>query len=369
MKDKFDYMLLILTLVLVFFGLIMVYSASAVFSERSFNDDPFHIFKNQLTWTIIGLLILVITVFIPVRLYERLAWIILGLTIASLALVFIPGLSVKVLGAKRWVSLLGVSFQPSELAKVAVIIFLARLLKDENRIEDAKLTFFPGLIVLSIISALVIFEPDFGTSMEIFILGMIVMFIAGIRFLNLAAVGAALVPIAGILILLAGYRKERILAFIDPHKLSSTSGYQIIQSLIAIGSGGVSGTGLGNSIQKLFFLPQAHSDYIFAIIGEELGFIGSVFVLILFFLLLLKGFRIARNAEGRFEQLLAFGITFHILLQTFLNIGITLGLLPPKGLPLPFFSAGGSSLIITLFEIGILLRISFKNELDKQYGR
>ena len=369
MTNKIDFVLLGTVLILVFFGLIMVYSASAIFSEKAFNDDPFHVFKNQLTWTILGLSILFITIFIPTKLFNRFAWVLFGVTLLLLIMVFIPNFGTKILGAKRWVRIGGFGFQPSELAKLTIIILFAKLFKNPDTVNDLKKSFLPGLGILVLLTGLIIFEPDFGTAVEIFMIGVIIMFISGVKWIYLFNIGTVTVPAVISLILFAGYRKERILAFLDPGSLATTSGYQILQSLIAVGSGGVTGLGLGNSVQKLFFLPQAHSDYIFAIIGEELGLLGALLVIGLFLTLFIKGFKIGKKSREPFTQLIAYGISFHIILQVFMNIGITLGLLPPKGLPLPFFSAGGSSLIITLLEIGILLRISLENELGRQYGR
>lgn len=368
MLKKIDVTLLVVVFCLFFFGLIMVYSASAIFSERVFDGDPFHVFKNQLTWGIIGLLIMYCAIYIPTRLYNKFAFVIAGITVILLGLVLIPGIGVKILGARRWIQIKGVSFQPSEFAKVSIIILLAKLFKDARNLKDSDRIFVPGLISILVISGLIILEPDFGTAFEIFMLGVILIYVAGTRFSKLVYLSMVAVPFIAGLIMMAGYRKERILAFLDPASVSSTSGYQIIQSLIAVGTGGVTGLGLGNSIQKLFYLPQAHSDYIFSIIGEELGLIGTLMVMGLFIIILFRGFIIGKNSDVRFNQILALGITFHIFLQVILNIGITLGLLPPKGLPLPFFSAGGTSLIITLFEMGILLRISIENNLDPGYA-
>jgi cell division protein FtsW len=276
-----------------------------------------------------------------------------------LILVYVPGIGYRVGGARRWIHLGSLTIQPSEIAKLSLIIYMAYYFsKKKETIRDFKKGVLPVLGITFALIALIYPQPDFGSAMFLSLLLITFLFIAGARFLHLGLLGAAVLPFGIYAIFHAGYRYRRLIAFLDPWKSPKSTGFQIIQSFISFGSGGVFGRGLGNGQQKLFFLPAPHTDFIFSVIGEELGFIGVVIIIFLFMLLIVRGFRIAYLAQSQFASYLALGITLMIGLQTVINLGVVMGLLPTKGIPLPFISYGGSSLLMTLTGVGILLNIS-----------
>jgi len=280
----------------------------------------------------------------------------LGLTAATLiAVFFFPEIN----GARRWIRFGAFSVQPSEIAKIALPVFLAYfLVKNQEKVGDLKATVLPCLAVLGILSALIVLEPDLGTTIVLCVIFGAVYFSAGAKLAHFAVVAASAVAAGCALVLFAPWRMERVMAFMDPFKHSDDAGYQVVQSLYAIGSGGVFGEGFAKGQQKLFYLPYPYSDFIFSVVGEELGLIGTLAVVIAFGLLLWRGARASLNATDRFGMLLGIGITTGIVVQALFNISVVISILPAKGIPLPFISYGGSSVLVTLVAAGILISIS-----------
>jgi len=352
--DKF---LLLIVLALTLFGAVMVYSASAIIAEKSFGNQ-FHFLYKQGMWALVGLVAMAIGMKIDYRHYKRPGILLplLAVTAAMLVVVlFLP----KVNETHRWIRYAGFSLQPSEIAKLALTAYLAYLIESREReLDNFKRVFIPASVVGGFIIVMVAAEPDLGTAMALGIVYLTVTFYAGVPLRYLALVGAAALPGLAGMLLLVPWRLQRLMDFLDPWKNQTTSSFQVVQSLIAVGSGGPQGVGFAQGKQKLFYLPAPHTDFIFAVIGEELGLIGSVAVVGMFALLAWRGFRAARSAPDLFGQLLATGLTVMIIAQAFFNISVTLSLVPTKGIPLPFISSGGSSLAISLFAAGVLLNVS-----------
>jgi cell division protein FtsW len=351
-----DRFLLAVVIGLTLFGAVMVYSASAIVGERNFGSQ-FHYVTRQGIWGAIGLTAMALGLSIDYRQYKAPIIIhsLLGLTLFLLGVVF---LLPKVNETHRWVRWGFFSLQPSELAKLALIAYLAWFL--ETRGDELRLfkrTFLPAASTAGVIIVAIALEPDLGTALAVGVVFVMVMFEAGTPLLHLACLCVPVVP-AVTLMLLVPWRFQRMLAFLDPWKYQTTWGFQPVQSMIAIGSGGTAGLGFAQGKQKLFFLPSPQTDFIFAVIGEELGLVGAVTLVGLFGFLAFRGFRAARYAPDMFGRLLAVGLTVMIVAQAFFNISVTLSLVPTKGIPLPFISAGGTSLAINLFAIGVLLNIS-----------
>ena len=362
-KLRIDWFLFAITAGLALFGAVMVYSASAMISLQETAKDPqgasqFAYFYKQLGFTLAGLAVMYATSKIHYRWYqnEYVIYGILAVTIVLLLAVYgFPAIN----GARRWIRFPGMSFQPSEIAKVVLPVFLAYFLtKNEHTVGDLKETVLPCLLVLGVLGGLVFFEPDLGTAIVLCAIFVSVYFAAGARLLHLAAVGSGLLVIGLSALIFAPWRVERLMAFLDPFKHADDTGYQVVQSLYAIGSGGILGEGFAKGQQKLFYLPYPYSDFIFAVVGEELGLVGTLGVVIAFGFLLWRGTRAALNAPDRFGLLLGIGIITGIIVQALFNISVVISILPAKGIPLPFISYGGSSIVVTLFAVGILLNIS-----------
>ncbi|MEW6130890.1 MAG: putative lipid II flippase FtsW [Acidobacteriota bacterium] len=352
-----DKILLAIVLGLTVFGLLMVYSASAMLADKLHNDQ-FHFFVRQGMWAVVGLFGMAMTMKIDYRLYKKRAFILFALymTIVLLcAVFFFP----KVNNAHRWILFKGFSLQPSEVAKLALVAFLAYYLeKYANRVEDYKKVFIPTAVTTLLIVGLIGAQPDLGTALMIFITFAVVLYQACVPIRHLATLAIPVVPALVGMLVFVPWRLQRLLDFLNPWKNEQTSSYQVVQSLIAVGSGGINGLGYSQGKQKLFFLPSPHADFIFGVIGEELGLIGSIALVAAFGAFAWRGFKAARHAPDRFGNLLGTGLTVLITAQAFFNISVALSLVPTKGIPLPFISAGGSSLAITLAACGILLNIS-----------
>jgi len=360
---KIDRPLLIASLTLLFFGLVITYSASSIYSLEIYNDG-YHFLKKQLIFCIIG--ILVMTLFYKLK-YQQLAKLIyplLFINLLMLAGTFIPGISHSAGGATRWLSIGPVKFQPSELTKLLLVIYLAFIInRKREKLQTFSTGFLPCLMVSSVFVILIFLQPDFGTAFILGFVMIIMLFIGGSKKSYLFSTLVTVLPLLYYLIMSCDYRKKRIFAFIDPWADPTDSGFQIIQSFLAFYSGGLLGKGLGDGQQKLFYLPEAHTDFIFAVIAEELGFIGVIAILGIFLFLLFRGFRIAFRSGETLGTLLAFGITSILGFQITFNIGVVLGIFPTKGIVLPFLSYGGSALIVTMAMIGILLNISAQNRI------
>jgi cell division protein FtsW len=360
MKEHYDRIIIYLVLTLLIIGWIMVYSSSAVTADITYQDS-FKFLKKQLFFSLFGLFTLIIVMKIDYRQFKVLAYPILALSILLLIVILIPGFGVglKVGLARRWLQTPWFTFQPSELGKLALVIFIAySLAKKGDKIKEFTLGFLPVIAISGIMIILVVLEPDMGTAIFMGILTMVLLFMGGTRFSYLLASPLFAAPGLYLYITHFRYSYQRIMAFLKPWDDVQGIGFQIIQSFVALGSGGLWGVGLGEGKQKLFFLPAAHTDFILAILGEEVGFFGIGGIILLFCLLIWRGIRIAIKTEDPFGAYLAMGITCMIALQVIINMSVVLGLLPTKGLTLPFISYGGTSLVVNLMAIGILLSIS-----------
>ncbi|HLG53980.1 MAG TPA: putative lipid II flippase FtsW [Vicinamibacterales bacterium] len=354
---KSDKVLFTATLLLVCASIVMVYSASAVVALERF-DQPYLFLTKQALWTVLGLAVLAIVMRIDYRTYRNDTFIWGILAVVGLLLVAVL-FSSPVNGTRRWFNLGGLGIQPSELAKIAAVFFTALMLERRmHRIDELSYSLLPIAIVIGAMFGLILLEPDYGTAISLLLIIGLMVFAAGLNYRYL--VGAALValPVLYIVLISAPYRRRRLLAFWDPWADPLGDGFQVIQSLIAVGTGHVFGKGLMGGVQKLFYLPEPHTDFIYAVISEELGLIGATTVLICFCVIAWRGVRIALRAEDTFGSFVALGLTMMVSVQALVNISVVLGLLPTKGIPLPLVSAGGSSLLINLLGMGVLLNIS-----------
>jgi len=357
-KGKVDYLLLVLVLALVGFGIVMVYSTTAILAGDRF-QDPYFFLKRQALYAGIGFVVMVFMMLFPYPVLRRFAYPILGFCVLSLIAVLIPGIGHRAGGAMRWIRIQGFSFQPSELSKLGLVIFLAYFLtKKEEKIRSFSFTFLPTLLLSGLVIVLVLKEPDFGAATFLTAMVFLLLFVSGARVIYIAGSFLLAAPVAYYFLMSAAYRYKRLLSFIRPWEDVRGASFQIIQSFLSFGSGGLFGLGLGEGRQKLFFLPAPHTDFIFSVIGEELGLFGALALVLVFLIITLRGLHIAHSIEDRFGTFLALGITLMIALQAVINMGVVLGLLPTKGLTLPFISYGGTSLITNLAGVGILLQLS-----------
>ena len=351
-----DSILCVTVAILVLIGIVMVFSSSAAYTEQ---NDSFYFLKRQVLWCLLGTGLLLITKNLDYHKLHQYTYPIMIFTFLLLIVVMFPEFSKKVGGARRWLAFGGFSFQPSELAKFTLVLFIAKsLVKRADKLRSFAYGYLPNLIVLGFFFIPIFFQPDFGTVMVILAVTFTMLFIAGLRkkFLFLSIL--AIIPIVASAILFAEYRTRRIIAFLNPWEDPSGVGFQAVQSFYAFGRGGFWGVGLGESSQKLYRLPEAHTDFIFSVIGEELGFVGTTAIVLLFLIFIWRGFLTAYQAKDPFGTHLATGLTLLIGLQAFINLGVASGLLPTKGLTLPFISMGGSSMLVTMLSVGVILNIS-----------
>jgi len=357
-RKTFDFTLMISVLILVVIGIIMVFSSSQYYSFYNFNQDSYHFLKKNLIWALVGLFAMIFTMNFNYKRYKRLAFPAYILSIILLILVLTP-LGMEINGAKRWIRVAGISIMPSEVTKICSIIFVAHSLsrkaKDINSFFKGVL---PYLLIIGLYVGLIILQPNLSTAITIALIIMSMLFVAGMRWIHVVLLGASGIGAIGVLIMIAPYRMKRFTAFLDPFKYPKDIGYQVIQSLFALGSGGLFGVGLGRSVQNKLYIPEPQNDFIFATLGEELGFIGCVTVMLLFLFLIWRGIRIAIHAPDLFSCLVATGITAMIAIQVMINIAVATSSMPVTGIPLPFISFGGNSLAIFMGAIGILLNIS-----------
>ena len=360
-----DHSLLIITIVLALVGLVMVFSASAVVAGNRFHD-PGYFLKRQLAWLAFGFLLLHLASHIDYVWWKRLSIPLLGLTVVLLVMALIPSLGVSAKGARRWLRLGPISVQPAEIAKLVAVMYLAAYLaKKEDRLTGFLSGLAPALLIVGVLGGLVLLEPDLGTVVVMGSVAIGLLFLGGARLSHLLSLGLCAVPVVLVLVLSSSYRRQRLMTFLAPWKDASDAGFQITQSFLAFGSGGLFGVGLGEGKQKLFFLPEAHTDFVLALVGEELGLVGTAVIILLFALFAIRGFQVAARARMPFGRYLGMGITLLIGVQALINACVVTGLLPTKGLTLPFVSYGGSSLVTCMFGVGILLNISR----DRQTGR
>ncbi|MBM4438657.1 MAG: putative lipid II flippase FtsW, partial [Actinobacteria bacterium] len=338
-------------------SIVMVYSASAVVALERF-QQPYLFLTKQAMWAALGLALLSLAVRIDYRLYrsDPVVWGLLGLVVVMLVAVLF---SAPVNGTRRWFGIGGLGIQPSEIAKFACVLFTAVMLERRmHRIDDLRYALLPIGLIVGLLVLLILAQPDFGTAMSLLAIVIVMVYAAGLSYRYIIGALLLAAPAVYIVLVSAPYRRRRLMAFWDPWADPLGDGFQTIQSLIAVGTGGVFGKGLMGGVQKLFYLPEPHTDFIYAVIGEELGLIGATAVLVCFFVIAWRGLRIARRAEDPFGAFVALGLTAMLAAQAFVNMSIVLSLLPTKGLTLPLVSNGGSSLLINLLGVGVLLNIS-----------
>ncbi|MBC7341304.1 MAG: putative lipid II flippase FtsW [Clostridia bacterium] len=357
-RGNIDLGLLLTVGALLSIGLVMVFSSSAYSARWEFNDS-FYYLKRQLVWALMGLVVMFWLANVNYYRIQRLSIPILAMTILLLVLVLVPGVGLSIKGASRWLGFGPLRFQPSELAKPAMVIFSAWYLTNyQEQLRSFVKGMAPFLLVLGLICGLVLAQPDLGTAVAIAGTMYFMLFLAGARSGHLTLLALLGIAVGMAAIITAPYRLERLTAFLNPHADPSDTGWQTLQSLLALGSGSFFGAGLGGGIGVAFYVPERHTDFIFAILGEQLGFLGAMLIIGLFAVLAWRGFRIAINAPNHFASLLAAGVTTMVLLQAVINIGVVSGTLPVTGITLPFLSYGGSSLLFTLAGMGMLLNIS-----------
>jgi len=353
--DKF---LLAIVLGLTLFGAVMVYSASAILADKNFGNQ-FYFLARQARWGFVGLIAMAIAIRVDYRHYKR-PFVVAGVGALTLVLLVAVLFFPEINGTHRWITYGGfMSIQPSEIAKLALIVFLAFFLENRlSEVDSYKRAFIPAAGVAGAMIGLVALQPDLGTALTLSLVFLVMTFHAGLRVRHLLTLAIPALPALAYMLLFVPWRLQRLLDFLDPWKNQTTSSFQVVQSMIAIGSGGSSGVGFAQGKQKLFYLPAPHTDFIFAVIGEELGLIGALTLVLLFALLAWRGFKTARSAPDMFGQLVAMGLTVMIIAQALFNVSVTLSLVPTKGITLPFISYGGSSLAISLFAAGVLLNVS-----------
>ena len=355
-----SYLLFIVTIALVAVGIIMVFSASAVRAQEVYGDQNLFL-KKQIIYALIGLAAMLIAMRMDYHAWYTGRWLLLLVAFGLLLLVLLPGASRLVGGARRWIDLGFFTIQPSEIAKFAVLVDLASLLKRKHaKVDSLKWVFLPAVVVVGATALLVLAEHDLGSPAVIVATFLVLLFIAGARTTHIVPFASFCLVSFGALIAVDAERRGRILAFLDPWAHAKDDGFQLVQSFIGFGVGGVLGQGLGEGRQKLFYLPAAHTDFVFSVIGEELGLVGTFGIVVLYVLFLCLGLRVALRAKDSFGSFLAAGITFMISFQALLNIAVVTGLAPTKGLTLPFISYGGNSLVISMLSAGVLINIATK---------
>ncbi len=358
MKKQIDKVLFISIIMLSLFGLIMIYSASSIWSEYKFNDS-FHYLKYQAVFLMIGIIVMIMFSKIDTKLYYEKSNKILLVCLILLVLVLIPGIGSVRNGSRSWFGIGPFGIQPSEAAKLGLIIFTSKYLTNSNKfLKSYKQGVFPILGITLLIFGLIMLQPDLGTGLILVTSIISLLFIAGVNMKFFLYIGFLGLIGVVVLIIIAPYRMDRITSFIDPWSDALGTGFQIIQSLYAIGPGGLLGVGFSNSIQKHFYLPEPQTDFIFSIIAEEFGVLGAFIVVGLFSIILIRGIKIALSTKDQFSKYLAFGMVFQIIFQTIMNLMVVIGLIPVTGVTLPFLSYGGSSLLISMVSMGILLNIS-----------
>ena len=360
-KRSFDYTLLITTIILVLFGIVMVFSASYYYAANSANTDynGYYYFWKQVSGAGIGLVVMIVLMFFDYNKLKKLRFWVLGIGLLLMVLVFIPGIGIKVNGSSRWVNLYILDLQSVEVLKFAIIIFMAGGISGNvEKMHTFRYGMLPYLILLGVTGILLYLQPNFSAIVTIALMMFAMMLVGGANILQFSAVGLGGLGVGALAMVATGYRMDRILAFLDPWAYSSGLSYQSIQSLYSIGSGGFFGLGFGNSRQKYLYLPYSESDCIFAIVVEELGFVGGVLLIAAFALFIWRGVKIAMRAPNLFGTMIATGITALIAVQVLINIGVVTGCVPPTGVALPFISAGRTQLIVFMASAGVLLNIS-----------
>lgn len=358
-KLSYDTALFAAALLIVVIGVAMIYSASAIISaQRAGADNPYYFITRQCIALLVGGALMIVLMHIDFSRLRDPRIIAIGMLIV-IALLVAALFASPINGTRRWIVLSHAQLQPSELAKPVMVLFLAAFLaRREERINEVTSTLLPLCVAIAVVAGLILMEPDFGTATTLVVVAAAMIFAAGIAWSRIAIFALMVIPAAVMIVLSAAYRRDRLFTFLNPEADPRGKGFQAMQSLIALGTGGLKGLGIGNGRQKLFFLPEPHTDFIFSIIGEELGFIGAFALIALFGFLMWRGFRIARYSHNRFDYYAALGFTLMIGIQALINISVALCLLPTKGLPLPLVSYGGSSLVTSMIAVGMLLNLS-----------
>ncbi|MFH1305183.1 MAG: putative lipid II flippase FtsW [Candidatus Omnitrophota bacterium] len=355
-------MVLLAVSLLIMMGIVMIYSSSAVYAYGKYGDSLFFVKRHCIHLTL-GLVAAVLCMSIPlpeIAAHSRQAMIVV---VVLLTLVLIPGIGKEIGGARRWMRFLGIGIQPSEIAKIVFVVYLAGLAaRKRYLIHDLKRGFLPPFLITGLMGVLILMEPDMGTAIAVLLIGLIMLFASGARIKHLAFVTAGVIPVLCLAVIAEPYRLKRIMVFLNPWSDARGSGFQLVQSTIALGSGGFFGLGLGESKQKLFYLPESHTDFIFSIIGEELGFTGAAFCVLLFAVLVWFTIRISFKIRDRFASCAVLGLGMMMAFEIIVNIGVSTGMLPTKGLPLPFISYGGSSLGCHLAAVGLILNMAKEAE-------
>jgi cell division protein FtsW len=353
-----DHSILLLAVCLTCLGVVMVFSSSSIMAVRDYGDS-LHFLKRQGAYALLGFGVMALLMRINLEVLRKAAWPVLGICALLLIAVLIPGVGKKVGGAARWIKIAGFTFQPAEVVKIGLVLFLAHsLARKQDKVKSFRFGFLPYMLILAVLLGLLLAQPDLGSALTLTVVAIAMLLVAGTRVSYLASIGLIALPFLYFMVMNVDYRRRRILAFLDPWEDPSNTGFQIIQSWIAFGTGGAFGQGLGESKQKLFFLPEAHTDFIFSVIGEELGFVGVIVIAAMFMLLVLRGLRTSLNAPNDFTCFLAFGLTLLVGMEALVNMAVVMGMVPTKGLALPLISYGGTSLVTTLAAIGILLNVS-----------
>ena len=352
---QIDFVLFATIMLLVAIGVVMVYSASSYYSAFKFNDPEYYL-KKQLMWACVGCIFMITAIKIDYHIIKKYTGMIMIITVIFLLAVFaFPAIN----GAKRWIPLGFASIQPSEITKYTIVIFMAKSLDLKGeKVKEFFRGVFPYLLVSGFYAGLVLLEKNLSIASVIMIVTMIILFAVGAKFIHLFAIGSSLVAAVAALTILEPYRMARLMNFTDPFKDSQGDGYQLVQSLLALGSGGVTGSGIGQSRQKCLYIPEPHTDFIFSIIGEELGLIGGAFIILLFVIFVWRGIKTAVTAKDIYGTILSVGITSVVAIQAVINMAVVTGSMPVTGVPLPFISYGGSALVFNMFAMGILLNIS-----------
>lgn len=361
-RKEGDFVLVLLIALLVGIGIAVLFSASYFHAER-LDKDPGYFFRKQLIYIGLGIVVGFILSRTPLELIKKFVpFILLSALVVSL-LTFVPGIGKPILGARRWIFIGGSSFQPSEYIKVALVVYLSHIFsKKQDMINDPLRAVLPPLIVVAIFTGIIYFQNDFSTAFFIFFISLSIFFIARVRVIYFFMLGTIIIPLGGVLLFTKVYWVKKLMVFFNIDTDPSGTGYQVLQSKGAFVNGGLWGQGLGNGMKKLGGLPEADSDFIFAVIGEEMGFIGSLFILFLYIFFAYRGYLVSLKTEDSFKYYLSFGITTIIFFQALLNIAVVLGLIPATGIPLPFFSNGGTSMLMNLIMCGLLFNVSRKEK-------
>ncbi len=347
------------------FGIVMIYSTTNILGLDR-HGDQYHFVKRHVMWAGIGVGLMLLFARMDVRRLRWLAFPVLVLSVVGLLMVFVPGLGKEAGGARRWIAVGPVTFQPTEFAKFGLVFFLAHFLTVKGeRLGNLKFGFLPPVVFTGLVLVLVLAQPDLGTAILIATVAGMLLFMAGARWWHLGSCAVLVSPVLYGMIFTVPWRKQRILAFLDPFSSAQNAGYQLVQSLLAMARGGISGTGLGEGKQKLFYLPEPHTDFIYAVVGEELGLIGGLAVAAVFAVILYRGLGVAARCPDSFSGLLSAGVTLVIVIQGLLNMAVAVGLVPTTGVPLPLVSLGGSSLVMTLAALGLLLSVAARETVSE----